>query len=131
MQKALDNAGMSPKDIDCIFANANSTQAADRIEAMIIKDVFGEYGKKVPVTATKSMTGECYSVSGAFAVTAAIGVLEKGFVPPTINYQERDPDCDLDYVPNTAREAKVDKILIVNFGPNGSHCCMVLGRYDR
>jgi len=128
MQKALDNAGMSPKDIDCIFANANSTQAADRIESMIIKDVFGEYGKKVPVTAIKSMTGECYSVSGAVAVAAALGAMTEGFIPPTINYKEPDPECDLNIVANKAVKADLKNVLVVNFSPSGANMCMILKR---
>lgn len=128
MKKALDNAGMLPGDIDCIFANANSTQAADRIESMIIKDVFGEYGKKVPVTATKSMTGEGYSVSGAMAVSAALGAINGGFIPPTINYKESDSECDLNIVANKAVKADLKNVLVVNFSPSGANMCVILRR---
>jgi len=129
MKQALDNADLKPKDIDYICANANSTVAADKIETEAIKDIFGKHSSKIPVSAIKSMIGECYSVSGAFSVAAGLGVLNENFIPPTINYKEKDSDCDLDYVPNQARKAKVNNILINNFGPNGSHCCMVLGRF--
>ncbi len=126
MKKALDQAGMAPKDIDCIFANANSTQSADRIEAMVIKDVFGTYGKKIPVTATKSMTGECYSVSGAMAVSAAVGTLAEGVIPPTINYQHPDPECDLNIIANKAVQSDVKNILVVNASPSGANMCVIV-----
>ena len=72
-----------------------------------------------------------FVVSGAFAVAACLGVLNENFIPPTVNYKEKDSDCDLDYVPNKSRKAKVNKILIINFGPNGSNNCMILGRYKK
>lgn len=128
MIKAIEEAGISPRDIDCIFANANSTPTADRVESMIIKDVFGDYGKQVPVTATKSMTGECYSVSGAFAVAAALGAIQENFIPPTINYQVPDPECDLNIIANKAVEAQLNNVLVVNFSPSGANMCMVLRR---
>ena len=126
--KTIEEAGISPRDIDCIFANANSTPTADRVESMIIKDVFGDYGKQVPVTATKSMTGECYSVSGAFAVAAALGAIQENFIPPTINYQVPDPECDLNIIANKAVEAQLNNVLVVNFSPSGANMCMVLRR---
>ncbi|HQP11085.1 MAG TPA: hypothetical protein PKV41_06875, partial [Candidatus Omnitrophota bacterium] len=84
---------------------------------------------RIPVSSIKSMIGECYSVSGAFAVAASLGAIHEGVVPPTVNLKERDPDCDLDYVAGKAQKVSPEKILVINFGPNGSHCCMVLGRY--
>ncbi|MEW5895110.1 MAG: beta-ketoacyl-[acyl-carrier-protein] synthase family protein [Candidatus Omnitrophota bacterium] len=126
MNKALENAGMEPRDIDCIFANANSTPSADRIEAAVIKEVFGEHGKKVPVTATKSMTGECYSVSGGMAVAAALGSLDGNFIPPTINYLEFDPECDLNVIANKSVQADLINVMVVNFSPSGANTCMIL-----
>ena len=131
MKEALDDAGLEPKDIDYICANANSTQAADKIETEAIKEVFGEYSKKIPVSAVKSMTGECYSVSGALAAAASVGAIKEGFIPPTINYKEKDPDCDLDYVPNKSQKANLKNVMIVTFGPGGSNSCMILGRYKK
>ncbi len=128
MRFALEDAGLAPEDIDCIFANANSTPAADRMETYAIKEVFGEFAARIPVTAIKSMTGECYSVSASFAVAAALGTLNENFIPPTVNYSEKDPDCDLDCVPNEARPVKVKNIMVVACGPNGSNTCMILGR---
>ena len=85
MEEALSEADMSPKDIDYICANANSTERQDKIEAKVINEVFGKYASKVPVSSVKSMIGECYSVSGAFSVAAALGAFNEGFIPPTVN----------------------------------------------
>ncbi len=126
---ALDDAGVGPEDIDYICSNANSTKMADKIETAAIKEVFGKRAYRIPVSSIKSMIGECYSVSGAFAVAASLGAIHEGVVPPTVNLKERDPDCDLDYVAGKAQKVSPEKILVINFGPNGSHCCMVLGRY--
>ncbi len=130
IRNALDEAGMSPSDIDVIFANANSTQAADRIEAYAIKEVFGSYAKKVPVTAIKSMIGETYSVSGAMAVGAALGSMERGFIPPTINYQVPDPDCDLNIIANKSVKADIKTAMIMNFSPSGANICMILKKWE-
>jgi len=128
IRNCLKDAGLKPNQIDYICANANSTQQADKIETDAIKDVFGEKAYKIPVSSIKSMTGECFSVSGAFAATAAVGVLNKKFLPPTINYEVADPACDLDYVPNKARRSSVKNVLVITFGPGGSCCCAALGK---
>ncbi|HLF17331.1 MAG TPA: beta-ketoacyl-[acyl-carrier-protein] synthase family protein [Candidatus Omnitrophota bacterium] len=129
MLHALQNGGLKPEDIDCIFANANSTGIADRSETKAIKEAFGAYAYKIPVTAVKSMVGESYSAGGAMAVSAALGAIQGGFIPPTVNYQEKDPDCDLDYVPNKARKAELNHVLINSIDPNGSNSCVILERY--
>ncbi len=129
IRNALEDAQVDINEIDYICANANSTQPADKIETEAIKEVFGKRAYDIPVSAIKSMTGECYSLSGAFAAAACVGAINEDFIPPTVNYQEKDPDCDLDYVPNKSRPAKLNKVLIITFGPNGSNSCMVLGRY--
>ncbi len=131
IRHALKESNLEINDIDCIFANANSTQAADKIETEAIKEIFGKYAHKIPIPAVKSMVGECYSVSGALSVTAAVGSLVKGFIPPTVNYKERDENCDLDYVPNKSRKQKLDKILVVNFAPHGSCSNIVIGQYRK
>ena len=130
LKHLLEEAKLDIKDIDYICANGNSTKAADKIETEAIKEVFGKRAYDIPVSSIKSMVGESYSVSGAFSVAAAVGALQENFIPPTVNYQEKDPDCDLDYVPNQSREAKLNKIMVNTFGPNGSHSSMVLGRYE-
>jgi 3-oxoacyl-[acyl-carrier-protein] synthase II len=128
MRSALEEAGLAAGDIDYICANANSTPAADKIECQAIQDVFGPRAKMIPVSAVKSMLGECYSVSGALSVAACLGAMERDFIPPTINYVSPDPDCPLDVVPNTSRPARLNRILINNFSPSGNHACMVISR---
>lgn len=129
MRFCLEDAGLKPEDIDYICSNANSTTIADVVETRAIKDVFGEYAYKIPVSSIKSMVGESFSVSGAFSVAASLGVLNRDFLPPTINYHEKDERCDLDYVPNVSRKAKPDHIFISSFGPNGSNTCMIIRRF--
>jgi len=129
MKLALTNAGLKPDDISCIFANANSTQDADTVETSAIKEVFGAKASEIPITAIKSMIGESFSSSGALAIAAALGSITKDFIPPTINLKEKDPMCDLDYVPNKARAQKLDKIMINSFGPNGANSVLIIGRY--
>ena len=130
MRAALEDADLKPDDIDYICANANSHPMADKVESEAIKDVFGKRAYDIPVSAPKSMFGECYSVGGALAATACVGAIQGNFIPPTMGYQEKDPDCDLDYVPNKSREGKLNKILLNTFGPNGSNSSMILGRYE-
>ena len=126
MQEALTQAALEPKDIDYICANANSTPAADKIEAQAIKEIFGQYGATVPVSSIKSMVGECFSVSGAFSAASVLGTLNENFIPPTVNYEQRDPECALNIVANKAQSAKVKHAMIINFGPTGSNMCMIL-----
>ncbi|MFA5338081.1 MAG: beta-ketoacyl-[acyl-carrier-protein] synthase family protein [Candidatus Omnitrophota bacterium] len=130
MAKALEDAHLLPNNIDCIFANANSTRDADSIETKVIKDVFGEYAYKIPVTAVKSIVGESFSASGGIATVAALGALNKGVMPPTINYKEKDKNCDLDYVPNKLRSKTLHHIMINSFGPNGVNTSLIIGKYN-
>lgn len=130
MKDALNDAKLLTGDIDYICANANSTPSADRIESKAIKEVFGNRSRHLPVSSIKSMVGESYSAGGAFAAAACVGSLLGGFIPPTINYQIPDPECDLDYVPNQSRSSKLKTILINSFGPSGNHACMILGKYE-
>jgi 3-oxoacyl-[acyl-carrier-protein] synthase II len=128
MKAALDDAHLKPHDIDCVFANANSTKHADEIETTAIKAVFTHQAHKIPVTAIKSMVGESYSASGAFALAAAIEAIKNQCIPPTINLKEKDPHCDLDYVPNVARDHKISRAMINCFGPNGQNTCIIVGK---
>ena len=130
IRSALKDAGIKEHDVDYICANANSTRSADKIETFAIKQVFGPRAHRIPVSAVKSMVGEGFSVSGAFAAAASLAVLKEGFIFPTINYQEQDPDCDLDYVPNTSRAADIKHILLITTAPSGGNTCMVLRRYS-
>ncbi len=127
---ALEDSGLKTTDIDCICANANSTPTADKIETLAIKEVFGKHASKILISAPKSMTGESFSVSGAFATAAALSSVKEDFVFPTINYQEKDSDCDLNYVTNKARKAKVKNVLVIIIAPSGGNTCMILRRFE-
>jgi 3-oxoacyl-[acyl-carrier-protein] synthase II len=125
---ALKDAALSPADIGCIFASANSTRGLDRMETMVIKHVFGNHAYTLPVTAIKSMIGESFSASGALSLSAAVGAIQHGIIPPTVNYQEQDPDCDLDYVPVIPRCREVGAVLLISSDPYGQNTAMVLGK---
>jgi len=102
----------------------------DSTETRAIKNVFGEHAKKVPVSGTKSMHGHALGASGAVEASICSQVFEKNFLPPTIHYENPDPQCDLDYIPNKGREASVDYILSNSFGFGGINASLVFGRYN-
>jgi len=128
MKVALDNAGVKPEDVDYINAHGTSTKLNDACETEAIKMVFGENAYKIPISSTKSMIGHVVIAAGAIETIAAILVMNKGIIHPTINYETPDPECDLDYVPNVARPAKVDTCLTNSFGLGGENCSLVLKR---
>jgi len=126
MALAMRDAGVGPEAIGYVNAHGTSTPMNDRIETMAIKTAFGEdLARKVMISSTKSMTGHMLGAAGAFESIACILAMRNGVVPPTINYTTPDPDCDLDYVPNTAREASVDVCLNNAFGFGGHNACAV------
>lgn len=127
---ALKGAALSAGDIDYICSGANSTISLDRMETRAIKKVFGDHAFNIPVSSIKSMVGECFSASGGLSVAAAAGALKKGFVPPTLNYHEKDPECDLDYVPNSARQKTIHNVLVTSSDPFGNNSAMVLGKFE-
>lgn len=129
MAKALKNAQMHEDDIDYISSAANSVAQQDTLETMAIKEVFNVYAKDIPVSAIKSMVGESVSAGGLLQLGAAVGSLKESFIPPTINYEKQDPQCDLDYVPNKSRERKLENILINNFGPGGNNATAIIKKY--
>ncbi|MDD5595399.1 MAG: beta-ketoacyl-[acyl-carrier-protein] synthase family protein [Candidatus Omnitrophica bacterium] len=129
MQLALDQSRLNPEDIDYICAAANSTQDADLIETKAVKKVFGSHAPEIPLSAPKSMLGECFSASGSFGLAAALGAIEKQNIPPTINYQQKDPLCDLDYVVNQPRSKKIENVLINAFGPSGCNSSLVVSEF--
>jgi len=129
MRSALDKAQIGVEKIDCLLASANSSVDADRIETEAIREVFAAEARKLPVSAVKSMLGECLSASASLQVAAGVLALEDQMIPATINYREIDPDCGLDYVPNKARQSKLNNILINSFGPSGSNAAMVLSKF--
>jgi len=131
MREALADAKLKAADVDCIFANANSTLDADKIETTAIKEVFGVSASKKPVTAIKSMVGEAFSASGGLAAIAALGSIENDFIPATINYVAQDSGLDLDYVPNKTRKQKIGIAMINTFGQNGCNKSLIIGRFKK
>jgi 3-oxoacyl-[acyl-carrier-protein] synthase II len=127
---ALREASLAPEEIDYISSSANSTKGLDRMETKVVKQVFGAHASALPVSSIKSMVGESFSASGSLSVAAAVGALRKGFIPPTINYRERDEECDLDYVPD-ARQGNVENVLVLSSDPYGNNTAIILGRYER
>jgi 3-oxoacyl-(acyl-carrier-protein) synthase len=101
------------------------------METNIIKEVFGNHAYKIPVSSIKSMVGESFSASGALSLTAAVGVLQRGLIPPTVNYHERDLECDLDYVPGKARQKQIQNVLVTSADPYGQNSAVIVGRYNR
>jgi 3-oxoacyl-[acyl-carrier-protein] synthase II len=125
MKRALKKAGMRPEDIDYINAHGTSTPLNDKAETDSIKLVFGEYAYKVPVSSTKSMTGHMIGAAGAIEAAFSILTIVKGVIPPTINLEFPDPACDLDYVPNVARRAKVRTALSNSLGFGGHNSTLI------
>ena len=128
MQGVLDKINLNREDIDVIFANANSTLIADLAETKAIKAVFKQRIKTLPITAIKSIIGETHSASGVMNLLAAIGALTHNVIPPTINQQEKDTQCDLDYVANIARPARLNKIMLNSFDLNGAHSVALISK---
>jgi len=126
---ALRDAGLSPDEVDYINAHGTSTQLNDRAETAAIKQVFGDWAYQIPISSTKSMTGHLACAAGALEAVISVFTLSKGVIPPTINYQFPDPDCDLDYVPNEARKQEMDVCLSNSFGLGGQNACLVLRRW--
>jgi 3-oxoacyl-[acyl-carrier-protein] synthase II len=129
MAEALTDAGLVPTDIGYINAHGTSTQANDAAETAAIKAVFGEYAYKVPISSSKSMLGHLIAAAGAVELVISVMAMLKGVVPPTINYQTPDPDCDLDYVPNHAREVRFRHVLSNSFGFGGQNIALVASAF--
>jgi 3-oxoacyl-(acyl-carrier-protein) synthase len=128
MKWAIERAGLNLEDIDYINAHGTSTEVNDRLESRAIKLLFGERAYELPVSSTKSMIGHCMGAAGAIEAAACLHMLRDQVVHPTMNYTTPDPDCDLDYVPNQAREVKLKYILSNNFGMGGQNASIVLGK---
>jgi 3-oxoacyl-[acyl-carrier-protein] synthase II len=128
MKLALKDAKLTPADIGYINAHGTSTKINDATETLAIKAVFGDVARKVMVSSTKSMTGHMLGAAGGVETAICALVLSRGVVPPTINYTTPDPECDLDYVPNTAREVRVQHALTNSFGFGGTNACLILSR---
>jgi 3-oxoacyl-[acyl-carrier-protein] synthase II len=130
MRLALASGDIDPLEVDYINAHGTSTPYNDVNETQAIKRVFGEHAARVAVSSTKSMTGHLLGGAGGIEAVYTALTLHHGWIPPTINYEEPDPDCDLDYVPNTARQARVRVALSNSFGFGGANACVAFKRWD-
>jgi 3-oxoacyl-[acyl-carrier-protein] synthase II len=126
--QALRDGNVAPERVGYVNAHGTSTFLNDKIETAAIKRVFGDHAKKLCVSSTKSMVGHLLGASGAIELTAAAMTIKTGNVHPTINYETPDPDCDLDYVPNEAREKTVDYAISNSLGFGGHNTCLLVGR---
>lgn len=126
---ALKDAHIQPDEIDYINAHGTSTKLNDSAETQAIKIAFGPRAYAIPISSNKSMIGHLAAAAGAVETIATVMTLSEGILPPTINYETPDPECDLDYVPNKAREQKTDICLTNSFGMGGQNCCLVLRRF--
>jgi 3-oxoacyl-[acyl-carrier-protein] synthase II len=130
MQRALHDAGISADAVEYINAHATSTPAGDVAETVAIKTVFKARAHAIPISATKSMTGHLLGAAGAVESIFTILALRHGLLPPTINYEYDDPECDLDYVPNSAREVTVRTAMSNAFGFGGTNASLLFRTYD-
>ena len=128
MTRALSDARLQPEDIDYINAHGTSTPYNDKFETIAIKKVFGDHARKVHISSTKSMTGHLLGAAGSIEAVISVKTIESGEIPPTINYETPDPDCDLDYTPNVKRSAKVNTVLTDNLGFGGHNASLVFRR---
>jgi 3-oxoacyl-[acyl-carrier-protein] synthase II len=130
MRAAIERAGLKPEDVDYINAHGTSTPLGDAAETKAIKMVFGDHAYELAVSSTKSMMGHCFGAAGAIEALMCVLAVHEGKLPPTINYEQPDPVCDLDYVPNEARDAQVRVALSNAMGLGGHNACVLLGRVD-
>ena len=130
MQLAMEDAGAEPEEVDYINAHGTSTPYNDKNETAAIKTVFGDHARKLKISSTKSMTGHLLGASGGIEAIASLKAIEKQTIPPTINYTTPDPDCDLDYVPNTAQETQVNSVLSNTFGFGGHNAVVFMRKWQ-
>ena len=131
MRNAMADAGVEPDQVDYINAHGTSTPFNDKLETKAIKAVFGERAYQIPVSSTKSMTGHLLGGAGGLEAGIATLILRDQIIPPTINYENPDPECDLDYVPNQARRASVNCALSNSFGFGGTNAALLFKRYSK
>jgi 3-oxoacyl-[acyl-carrier-protein] synthase II len=129
MQMALDDAGMGPQDIDYINAHGTSTDMNDVSETLAIKAVFKEHSRTLAVSSTKSMTGHLLGGAGGVESVFSVLTIKEGIIPPTINLDNPDPQCDLDYVPHVARKAEVRTAMTNSFGFGGTNAVLIFKKY--
>jgi len=126
MEIAMRNANVAPDEIDYINAHGTSTPLNDKTETMIIKKVFGKRAYKIPISATKSMIGHLIGAAGSVELIATLLAMDRGVIPPTINYEMPDSECDLDYVPNQARPAQITTAMKNSFGFGGKNSILIV-----
>jgi 3-oxoacyl-[acyl-carrier-protein] synthase II len=129
MKKAIQDAGLSPVNIDYINAHGTSTPLNDKNETNAIKDVFGDHAYSLKISSTKSMTGHLLGASGSIEAIASVKAIEHNLAPPTINYVTADPDCDLDYIPNTVQQFPIDTVISNSFGFGGHNAVILIKRW--
>lgn len=129
IKAALTDARINPEDVHYVNAHGTSTPVNDRVETLAIKRALGESAYRTPVSSTKSMMGHLIAAAGSAEAIVCLLTIREGIIPPTINYHTPDPDCDLDYVPNTPREARVDRALSNSFGFGGQNVSLILSRF--
>jgi 3-oxoacyl-[acyl-carrier-protein] synthase II len=127
---AIKDAGLKPEDVDYINAHGTSTPLNDLTETIAIKTVFGDHAKKVPISATKSMTGHLLGAAGSTEAIFTLLAIRDGIMPPTINYEEPDPQCDLDYVPNVARRQPLNIAMSNAFGFGGTNATLIFKKFE-
>jgi 3-oxoacyl-[acyl-carrier-protein] synthase II len=130
MRSALDRAEVDPGRVGYVNAHGTSTPLGDAAETKAIKDVFGAHAYELAVSSTKSVMGHCFGAAGAIEAMMCVLAVRDGVLPPTINYENPDPACDLDYVPNESRKAEVDVALSNAMGLGGHNACVLVGRFD-
>jgi 3-oxoacyl-[acyl-carrier-protein] synthase II len=131
MQRAIKDAGIDPSEIGYVNAHGTSTPYNDKFESLAIKAVFGDHAKNgLAVSSTKSMTGHALGAAGGIEAVFSVLALKEGKIPPTINYQVPDPECDLDYVPNVPRDANIEYVLSNSFGFGGTNACLIFKKYE-
>jgi 3-oxoacyl-[acyl-carrier-protein] synthase II len=130
IRAALADSGLEPSDIGYINAHGTSTQVNDKVETLAIKKIFGDGAYQVPVSSSKSMLGHLIAAAGAVELIISVLAIRRGVLPPTINYQVPDPDCDLDYIPNVAREQRVRHVLSNSFGFGGQNVSLIVSRFS-
>jgi 3-oxoacyl-[acyl-carrier-protein] synthase II len=130
MQKTIQDAGIKAEEVDYINAHGTSTPYNDKFETLAIKETFGEHAYKLAVSSTKSMTGHLLGAAGGIEGVFSVLALERKMLPPTINYVNPDPECDLDYVPNEPREAVANYVLSNSFGFGGTNAALLFKRYE-
>jgi len=130
MTMALKDAGVSPEQVGYVNAHGTSTPYNDKFETLAIRKTFGEHADRLAVSSTKSMTGHLLGAAGGIEAVFSVLAIQEGRLPPTINYVNPDPECDLDYVPNEPREARLDYALSNSFGFGGTNAALLFKRFE-